>query len=99
MGNTWGEAVEGMAHDGAMALRIAVLGQGAWGRTLASVLRQAGVRFRLQEWNDAAQRKLAALDNVYDKLHDDAATLRAEVLEILIVLLIVFEIVLSLAGD
>jgi hypothetical protein len=65
---------------------------------LARVLRQAGVRFRLQEWNDAAQRKLAALDNVYDKLHDDAATLRAEVLEILIVLLIVFEIVLSLAG-
>lgn len=42
MGNTWGEAVEGMAHDGAMALRIAVLGQGAWGRTLASVLRQQG---------------------------------------------------------
>lgn len=66
---------------------------------LARVLRQAGVRFRLQEWNDAAQRKLAALDNVYDKLHDDAATLRAEVLEILIVLLIVFEIVLSLAGE
>ncbi|MBM3987855.1 MAG: hypothetical protein FJ294_07860 [Planctomycetes bacterium] len=66
---------------------------------LARVLRQAGTRFRLQEWNDAAQRKLAALDNVYDKLHDDASTLRAEVLEILIVLLIVFEIVLSLAVD
>ena len=66
---------------------------------LARVLRQAGARFRLQEWNDAAQRKLAALDNVYDKLHDDASTLRAEVLEILIVLLIVFEIVLSLASD
>ena len=66
---------------------------------LARVLRQAGARFRLQEWNDAAQRKLAALDNVYDKLHDDASTLRAEVLEVLIVLLIVFEIVLSLAGD
>lgn len=66
---------------------------------LARVLRQAAARFRLQEWNDAAQRKLAALDNVYDKLHDDASTLRAEVLEILIVLLIVFEIVLSLASD
>ena len=46
-----------------------------------------------------ARNALTALDNVYDKLHDDAATLRAEVLEILIVLLIVFEIVLSLAGD
>lgn len=66
---------------------------------LARVLRQAGTRFRLQEWNDAAQRKLSALDNVYDKLHDDASTLRAEVLEGLIVLLIVFEIVLSLAGQ
>lgn len=64
---------------------------------LARLLRQASLRFRLQEWNDAAQRKLAALDNVYDKLHDDASTLRAEILEVLIVLLIVFEIVLSLA--
>ena len=63
---------------------------------LARLLRQASSRFRLQEWNDAAQRKLAALDNVYDKLHDDASTLRAEILEVLIVLLIVFEIVLSL---
>ena len=60
------------------------------------LLRQANARFRLQEWNDTAQRKLAALDNVYDKLHDHAATVRAEVLEILIVLLIVFEIALSL---
>jgi hypothetical protein len=65
---------------------------------LARLLRQASLRFRLQEWNDAAQRKLAALDNVYDKLHDDASTLRAEILETLIVLLIVFEIVLSLVG-
>ncbi|MCC7012404.1 MAG: hypothetical protein IT454_07590 [Planctomycetes bacterium] len=63
---------------------------------LARLLRQANARFRLQEWNDTAQRKLAALDNVYDKLHDHAATVRAEVLEILIVLLIVFEIALSL---
>lgn len=66
---------------------------------LARLLRQASLRFRLQEWNDAAQRKLAALDNVYDKLHDDASTLRAEILEVLIVLLIVFEIVLSLSGS
>lgn len=66
---------------------------------LARLLRHSGGRFRLQEWNDAAQRKLAALDNVYDKLHDHASTLRAEFLELLIVLLIVFEIVLSLIGD
>lgn len=66
---------------------------------LARVLRQSGARFRIQEWNDAAQRKLAALDNVYDKLHDHASTLRAELLEFLIVLLIVFEIVLSLFGS
>lgn len=63
---------------------------------LARLLRQAGARFRLEEWNAAAQRKLAALDNVYEKLHDHASTVRAETLEMLIVLLIVFEIVLSL---
>jgi hypothetical protein len=63
---------------------------------LARVLRQASGRFRLNEWNDAAQRKLAVLDNLYDKLHDHASTLRAESLEWLIVLLIVIEILLSL---
>lgn len=63
---------------------------------LARLLRQAGARYRLDEWNAAAQRKLSALDNVYDKLHDHAASLRAEFLELLIVLMIAFEIVMSL---
>lgn len=63
---------------------------------LARLLRQSGTRFRLDEWNAAAQRKLSALDNVYEKLHDHAAALRAEFLELLIVLLIVLEIVMSL---
>ncbi len=65
---------------------------------LARVLRQAGARFRLREWNEAAQRKLAALDDIYDKMHDHASTLRAEFLEWLIVILIVLEIALSLIG-
>ncbi len=37
-----------MAHDGAMALRIGVLGQGAWGRTLAQLFRLRG--HRLSTW-------------------------------------------------
>jgi hypothetical protein len=65
---------------------------------LARLLRLSGARFRLDEWNSAAQRKLAALDNVYQKLHDHAAALRTEFLEALIVLLIVFEIALTLFG-
>ena len=63
---------------------------------LARVLRQAGARFRMHEWNEAAQRKLAALDDIYDKLHDHASTVRAEFLEWLIVILILAEIVMSL---
>lgn len=63
---------------------------------LARLLRQASARYRLDEWNAAAQRKLSALDNVYAKLHDHAASLRAEFLELLIVLMIAFEIVMSL---
>jgi hypothetical protein len=65
---------------------------------LARLLRRAGARFRLEEWNNAAQRKLAALDNVYEKLHDHATALRGEFLEALIVVLILFEIALTLLG-
>ncbi len=38
-----------MAHDGRMARRIGILGQGAWGRTLASLFRSSG--HRISTWS------------------------------------------------
>jgi hypothetical protein len=51
--------------------------------------------FRVRAWNAAVERKLAIMRDTYTALYDDAATVRAEVLEAAIVLLIVLEILLA----
>jgi hypothetical protein len=61
---------------------------------LARVGRLAGQRFSLPEWNAAVLRKLDALDSVYGKLNDHAATVRMELLEWVIVVLILVSIVI-----
>ncbi|WP_255089021.1 NAD(P)H-dependent glycerol-3-phosphate dehydrogenase [Synechococcus sp. Tobar12-5m-g] len=48
-----------MPHDGEMAVRIGVLGQGAWGRTLAGLLQRQG--HRVQVWSRRLQTDPAAL--------------------------------------
>jgi len=53
-------------------------------------------RFHLEEWEQSIRRKLNVLQNVYETLSDQAATYRAEVLELIIVILILIEIILSL---
>jgi hypothetical protein len=65
---------------------------------LARVLRRASSRFKLEEWTAGTLRKLKTLDDFYEKIHDHASTLRAEFLEWAIVILIVIDILLSLAG-
>jgi hypothetical protein len=65
---------------------------------LARLYRLAGSRFHLTEWQASIQRKLEAIESVYEKLFSRASTQRLEFLEWMIVLLILFEIVLSLAG-
>jgi hypothetical protein len=65
---------------------------------LSRLYRLAAGRFHLDEWHGSIQRKLDALDSVYGKLFDRAATRRMEFLEWLVVLLILVEIVLSLMG-
>jgi hypothetical protein len=55
-------------------------------------------RFRLAEWDASILRKLQTLESIYDKLTDQAASRRLEVLEWIIVVLIAFEIVLTLLG-
>jgi hypothetical protein len=61
---------------------------------LARVYRLAAQRFRLGEWNAGTLRKLDALESIYQKLSDRAASLRMEVLEWIIILLIALSIAL-----
>lgn len=62
---------------------------------LARVYAAALEQFRVRAWSAAVDKKLAIIRDTYTALYDEAATARAEYLEIAIVLLIVFEIVLA----
>jgi hypothetical protein len=63
---------------------------------LARVYRATSQRFRLTEWNSGILRKLETIESIYSKVHDHATQIRMEILEWIIILLIAFEIVLSL---
>lgn len=60
---------------------------------LARVYRLASQRFHLSEWDASILRKLQTLESIYEKVSDQAATYRAEILEWIIIILIAFEIV------
>lgn len=62
---------------------------------LARVYSLASQRFHLAEWDASITRKLETLDSIYQKLAEERATLRMEVLEWIIILLIAFEVVMS----
>ncbi len=62
---------------------------------LARIYASALELFRVPSWVTAVDRKLAILKDTYTALSDEAATIRIEVLEAAIVLLIVLEIVLA----
>lgn len=63
---------------------------------LARVYRLASQRFHLTEWDASITRKLDTLDSIYQKLAEERATLRMEILEWIIIALIAFEVVKSL---
>lgn len=63
---------------------------------LARVYRLAAQRFHLEDWDASILRKLATLDSIYQKLSDHKAHWRTEVLEWIVIVLIAFEIALSL---
>jgi hypothetical protein len=65
---------------------------------LARAYRHLADRFRLREWDASIQRKLQTIEGIYDKLSDEAAARRLELLEWIIVLLIAFEILWSFVG-
>ncbi len=62
---------------------------------LARVYRLVAARFHLETWELSIQRKLEVAEGAYQVGSDQAATIRAEFLEVAIILLIVLEIVLS----
>lgn len=66
---------------------------------LARVYRATSQRYRLAEWNAGILRKLETIESIYQKVHDHSSGLRMEVLEWIIILLIAFEIVLSLVSN
>jgi hypothetical protein len=63
---------------------------------LARIYSAALELFRVRSVSAAVDRKLAIIRDTYTALHDEAAARRAELLELLIVLLIVIEVVLAL---
>lgn len=63
---------------------------------LARIYGAVAELFRLRSWNGDVERKLSIMRDTYSALNDDATHARAELLELGIFLLIVFEIILSL---
>jgi len=60
---------------------------------LARVYRLAAQRFHLEAWESSIQRKLDVTEGVYEVIASQASSYRMEALELIIVLLILFEII------
>jgi hypothetical protein len=63
---------------------------------LARVYRLAAQRFHLDEWATSIRHSLDVVEGVYQILSDQAAARRIEVMELIVIVLIAVEIVLSL---
>ncbi len=61
---------------------------------LSRVYAMAARRFYLKDWDRNISRKLATLESIYQKLEDKIDSLRMQVMEFIIVILILFEIVM-----
>ncbi len=63
---------------------------------ISRLYRLLATRLHLPEWERGIQRKLEVLEGIYEVISDHAAHFRSEFLEVLVVLLIVTEIIISL---
>src|SRR5262249_22061451 len=63
---------------------------------LARVYRLLAARFHLREWERNIQRKLEAVEGVYEVLSNQSSAFRTEFLEIIVIILIAVEIVLAI---
>lgn len=66
---------------------------------LARVYRMLGSRFHLTDWEASIQRSLDVALGVYQAISDQAAIYRTELLELVIIFLIFFEIVMAFVRD
>lgn len=64
---------------------------------LARVYQLASDRMHLNDWDASIIRKLDALDSIYSKMSDLQSARRSETLEWIIIVLIAFEIIITLA--
>jgi hypothetical protein len=62
---------------------------------LARVHHLLAARFHLDDWDSSIKRSLDVVEGVYQVVSDQSATYRTELLEIIVILLIVFEIVMA----
>ena len=62
---------------------------------LARVYRSVNRRFHMNEWDSSILRKLQTVESIYEKISDQAANRRLEILEWVIVLLIAFSIAIE----
>jgi len=63
---------------------------------LARVYRMLAGRFHLDDWEKSIERSLRTMEDVYGIVSDRADTLRAEFMELVIIVLIALEIILAL---
>ena len=63
---------------------------------LARLYRLAAERFHLSEWDASILRKLQTLESIYQKISDQVASWRMELLEWIVIVLILIEILLPL---
>src|SRR5262245_2625398 len=59
---------------------------------LAAVYERIAERYDLEKWQRSVAHKLASLDSIYQKISDQAASRRSELLEVIIIVLIALEI-------
>jgi len=62
---------------------------------LAKVYRRASQAFHIDEWKASTEKKLDIVENIYDTLNSRTQTARNVILEVLIVILIIFEIIIA----
>jgi len=62
---------------------------------IARVYSLIAKRFHIEEWEQSIRRSLEIVEGVYAVISDQAATYRTEVLEIIVIVLILFEIVMA----
>lgn len=61
---------------------------------LARIYQAASKRFHMEEWDGSILRKLGTIESIYQKMNDRTTTMRMEVLEWIIIILIMVSIVL-----